>query len=85
MEKIMVRAKFRVSSYETFLDHGEELRRIKFNVVVDGSPENKEFFKWTPSGQIEFGTLNRKAWEQFPLGAEMYVDFTEATDAAHSK
>lgn len=78
----MVRCKFRVSSYETFLDRGEELRRIKLNVVVDGSLENKEFFKWTPSGQIEVGTLNRKAWESFPLGAEMYVDFTpvEASD-----
>jgi hypothetical protein len=78
----MVRAKFRVSSYETFLDRGEELRSIKFNVVVDGSPENKEFFKWTPSGQIQLGTLNRKAWEQFPLGSEMYVDFTPAAKEA---
>jgi hypothetical protein len=76
MENIMVRAKFRVSSYETFLDRGEELRKIKMNVVVDGSPENKEFFKWTPFGQIELGTLNQKAWAQLPLGAEMYVDFT---------
>jgi len=78
----MVRAKFRVISYETFLDRGEELRSIKFNVVVDGSPENKEFFKWTPSGQIQLGTLNRNAWEQFPLGAEMYVDFTSAQDGS---
>ncbi len=75
-----VRAKFKVSSYETYLDRGEELRRIKLNVVVDGSPENKEFFKWTPSGQIDIGTLNRKAWEQFPLGREMYVDFSNATE-----
>jgi hypothetical protein len=83
----MVRAKFRVNSYETFLDRGEELRRIKLGVVVDGSVENKEFFKWTPSGQIEIGTLNQKAWEQFPLGAEMYVDFTPAQDTSnvHSK
>jgi hypothetical protein len=72
----MVRAKFKVSSYETFLNSGEELRTIKLNVVTDGSPENKQFFRWTPSGQITLGTLNQKAWEQFPLGAEMYVDFT---------
>ena len=78
----MVRAKFRVNSYETFLDRGEELRRIKLGVVVDGSVENKEFFKWTPSGQIEIGTLNQKAWEQLPLGAEMYVDFTPANEEA---
>ena len=76
----MVRTKFIVSSYDVFFNlRGEEQRLIKLNVVVDGSPENKEFFKWTPSGQIELGTLNQKAWEQFPLGAEMYVDFTLAT------
>lgn len=75
----MVRAKFRVDSYETRLDKNEELRTIKLNAVYDGSPENKEFFKWTPCGQISIGVLNQKAWEQFPLGREMYVDFTNAT------
>ena len=78
----MVRAKFRVSSYETRLDRGtEELRTIKMGVVVDGSEENKKFFKYTPYGEIKIGTLNRAAWEQFPLGAEMYVDFTPVSDA----
>ncbi len=71
----MVRAKFRVNSYETRLDRGEELRTIKLGCVVDGSEENKKFFKYTPFGQIELGTLNQAAWEQFPLGSEMYVDF----------
>ncbi len=72
----MVRAKFRVNSYETRLDRNEELRTIKMSPVVDGSEENKKYFKYTPYGQIEIGTLNQAAWEQFPLGAEMYVDFT---------
>ena len=74
-----VRAKFKVASYETYLDRGEEVRKVKLNVVVDGSPENKEFFRWTPSGQIDLGTVNRKAWEQFPLGREVYVEFSDAT------
>ena len=27
-----VRAKFKVASYETYLDRGEEVRKVKFNV-----------------------------------------------------
>lgn len=78
----MVRAKFRVNSYETRLDRGtEELRTIKMSPVVDGSEENKKYFKYTPYGQIEIGTLNQAAWEQFPLGAEMYVDFTPVKES----
>ena len=77
----MVRAKFKVQSYETSLDRGEELRTIKLTAVYDGSPENKEFFRWTPNGSINIGVLNRAAWEQFPLGRELYVDFSDATPA----
>ena len=78
----MVRAKFRVVKYETQLDsYGSkaELRTIHLSAVTDGSPENKEFFKWTPSGRIEIGVLNEVAWKEFPLGREVYVDFTDAT------
>lgn len=82
-----VRAKFIVSSYETQLHHqrndkGEmerqELRTVKLQAVYDGSPENKEFFKWTPSGQISLGVLNPEAWKQLELGKEYYVDFSPA-------
>ena len=76
-----VRAKFVLNSYETSMQQGEELRTLKLSAVYDGSPENKEFFKWTPSGQISLGILNKKAWEQFELGKENYVDFTSATPA----
>ncbi len=75
----MVRAKFKVNKYETSLDRNEELRTIHMSAVYDGSPENKEFFKYTPNGTIQIGVLNRKAWEEFPLGREVYVDFTDAT------
>ncbi len=75
----MVRAKFVVSKYETYLNAGEELRSIHLSAVTSGSDENKQFFRWTPSGSIQIGTLNRSAWEQFPLGREVYVDFTDAT------
>jgi hypothetical protein len=72
----MVRAKFVCNSYETSLQGKEECRTIKLSAVYDNSPENKEFFKWTPNGQITMGVLNQKAWSQFRLGGEYYVDFT---------
>lgn len=76
----MVRAKFKVESYETHLDHQtkDELRNIKLTPVTNNSDENKQFFRWTPFGKIEIGTLNPEAWKNFPLGAEVYVDFTLA-------
>ncbi len=78
-----VRARFRVNSYETSLDGGKpgaaELRTVKLSAVYDGSPENKEFFRYTPNGSITIGMLNPGAWEQFPLGREVYVDFSDAT------
>lgn len=78
----MVRAKFKVQSYETSLDRGEELRTIKLTAVYDGSPENKQFFRWTPNGSINIGVLNQNAWKQFDLGGEYYVDFLSAADVA---
>lgn len=41
--------------------------------VIDGSPENKEFFKWTPSGGFKINTTNR---QHFEAGKQYYVDFT---------
>lgn len=55
-----------------------ECRTVKMSAVADGSEENKKFFRFTPSGQINIGILNQAAWEQLPLGAEVYVDFTLA-------
>ena len=80
----MVRAKFKVESYETRLDRQEELRTIKLGVVVGNagdSEENKKFFKYTPYGRIELGTLNRNAWEQLPLGAEVYCELRGVEEA----
>ena len=81
----MVRAKFKVQSYETSLDRGEELRTIKLTAVYDGSPENKAFFRWTPNGSIQIGVLNPSAWQQFQLGGEYYVDFLASADVAPEK
>ena len=65
-------AKFYVNSVEYIGDSAS----IRLSAVVDGSAENKTFFKWTPSGQIAFNTINPEAAKQFVEGEEIYVDFT---------
>jgi hypothetical protein len=51
---------------------------IKLSPVMDGSAENKEFYKYSPSGAIELGTVNEAAAAMFEVGKEYYVDFTQA-------
>ncbi len=52
---------------------------VKMSPVMDGSDENKQFYKYSPSGSIELGTVNENAAAQFEIGKEYYVDFTPAT------
>jgi len=94
-----VRAKFVFTRYETSLHTSydpvtkkngspEELRTLYFTPVYgNGDPnhENTKFFKWSPSGEIKLGTVNRAAWEHMKLGAEYYVDFTMATSPPEVK
>ena len=68
-----VRTKFRVDSVK---EAGDGMKAVSLNAVIGGSPENDSFFKWTPSGQISIGTINKQAAENFNVGQEFYVDFT---------
>lgn len=52
---------------------------VVLEVVTYGSEENKEFFRYTPFGRIELGTVNPEAFNQFEIGREYYVDFTPAS------
>jgi len=75
-EKTMtVRAKF-VCNVKTQTMDGYT---VKFTPVTSGSEENDQYFKWTPFGSLEMGTLNPEAAEQFTPGMEYYVDFTPAS------
>jgi hypothetical protein len=47
----------------------------KFMPVTGGSDENKQFFAYTPVGNIEIGQYKE---DVFVPGKEYYVDFTEA-------
>lgn len=68
-----VRCKFKV---ESVTHHNGGSTSIKLSAVTSGSEENKAFWKYTPSGQMEFHTVNDAAAEQFKPGAELYVDFS---------
>lgn len=74
-----VRAKFKVVSYTTSLqgDQKTELRTVNLVPVYSDDPasENHMFWKYTPAGKIELGTINPSAWEKLVLGNEYYIDF----------
>lgn len=72
-----VRAKFKVQSV-TESEGG--LKTANLTPVTSGSPENERFFKWTPGGQIQLGTINPDAAAQFVPGRQFYVDFTPADE-----
>lgn len=71
----MVRCKFKVSCITNY-DGGTT--GITLAPVCSGCEENKAFWKYTPSGKIEFSTINTEATKQFEVGKEFYVDFTPA-------
>lgn len=59
----------------------EEIKRsgskaFKFHPVINGSDENKDFYKYTPSGVLEFSCVNEKV--QFEVGKSYYIDISEA-------
>lgn len=74
----MVRAKFRVEVIEAETETTGG--RIILHAVYDENPnsENGKFFKYTPAGQIDLSTVNQSALEEFEVGKEYYVDFTQA-------
>lgn len=79
----MVRAKFYVSEVKQSRTNwgsqeGELLTTVKLQPVTGNSEENKSFFRWTPSGSIDLGTVNPAVVEQFHIGDEFYIDFTPA-------
>lgn len=70
-----VRAKFKCDAVE---DGQEGTKNIRLSAVVNGSPENQQFFRWTPSGQLSIGCVNPAANAQFEVGKEYYVDISRA-------
>lgn len=69
-----MRAKFKVAAI-THMENGAEIR---MQPVTDGSPENKEFFKWTPGGEIKIALVKEELVAGIKPGQAFYVDFTPA-------
>lgn len=55
---------------------GERIGSVALVPVTSGSAENAQFYRWTPSGRLEFQSVNQRALDALPLGAEVYVDLS---------
>lgn len=72
-----VRAKFFVFSV-TRVTGGAV--NVVLSPVTSGSEENKDFWKYTPSGKLEMSmTAGIPAADAFEPGQEFYLDFTPVT------
>lgn len=77
-----VKLKFRVARrIEESVYSGDPIGHVELYPVTGGSEENKQFYKWTPAGKIEFGSINKAALDELPLGAEVYVTLEVAPPA----
>jgi hypothetical protein len=50
---------------------------IALHAVSSDSAENKEWSKWTPSGQLSFTVTNPGAFERILPGKTVYVDIVK--------
>lgn len=71
-----VTAKFQVQSI-TEHSWNQKSKTVKLQAVYGNSGENKSWSEATPSGTIEMMITNPAALEQFKLGAEVYITFTD--------
>ena len=69
------RAKFQIRSRQEDCYGTHSLNLL---AVSNGSKENDEFFKLTPSGEITLSMLSAETAAQFTPGKHVYVDFTIA-------
>lgn len=63
---------------EATLNDDGESGNFRAEAVVDGSPENEDFFRWTPGGVLQFSSVNTRILEEFEEGDEIYVTLTKA-------
>jgi len=73
-------AKFRLCAVRTADSYDKEhpiQYTLDFYPVCEGSPENKEFFKWTPSGLINLCSINEKAAAFFIPDKEQMAKLTQ--------
>jgi len=69
---MLVRAKFVCDEVANRVDG----KVVRMSPVTSGGQENEQFFKWTPFGKLEMGTVNPNV--EFVPGEEYYLDFALA-------
>ena len=69
----MVKAKFNVTELTKYGNGGGG--KVKLSPVTGNTEENKEFWKYTPSGSIEMYIDNPEAFKEFEDLGEFYVTF----------
>lgn len=75
-----MRAKMRLSGVTS---HSADSETLMLNAVcksdgypADGSDENNNFARWTPSAELRMTVNNPALIGQYKVGQEFYVDFT---------
>lgn len=56
--------------------------KVRLTPVHSGSEENREFFAYTPGGEITLQVVGSATAGQFQEGHDYYVDFTEVPENA---
>lgn len=76
----MVRCKFRCHFKEEYKDIEGNIYgvSIKMHPAYGDSEENKKFWNYTPSGEINFYTTNINVANQIEQNKEYYIDITPA-------
>lgn len=76
----MVRCKFRCHCKQEYRDANGKLTGVKVGMspVYYGSEENEKFFEATPSGEINFYSVNPAVAEVIIENKEYYIDITPA-------
>lgn len=83
-----VRAKMRVTGRHetTGITKGGNVEQVTITLMPvyadqDGDDEaNKQWSKWTPSGEVRLTITNPEAYNQFKLGKAYFVDFHDAEE-----
>jgi hypothetical protein len=74
-----VRAKFFCYKIEDASRYyGEPAKSVRFSAVVSDGEVNKEWSKFTPSGNMEMVITNPDAFDQFEQGKEYFLDISKA-------
>jgi hypothetical protein len=78
MNEPIMRCKLRVNNvlHSKNADGSTNYEDVELSAVYDGSEENKQFSKYTPSASFKVHISNPQAFNKLSNGHEYYVDFT---------